>query len=74
MRERLDGREVPPLRSRRADAARLEAVARCGGLMKSRQGWKRPFDDPIPLLRGHQLVSLKDAANYIQKLPKAEQV
>jgi len=36
-------------------------------------GWKRQFDDPIPLTRGRQLVTLKDAANYIQKLPKAEQ-
>jgi hypothetical protein len=36
------------------------------------RGWKRPFDDPIPLPRGRQLVTPKDAANYIQKLPKAE--
>lgn len=35
--------------------------------------WSRPFDDPIPLPRGRQLVTLKDAANYIQKLTKAEQ-
>jgi hypothetical protein len=35
--------------------------------------WSRAFDDPIPLSRGRQLVTLKDAANYIQKLPKAEQ-
>jgi len=41
--------------------------------MKSLQGWKRPFDDPIPLPRGRQIVTLKEAANYIQKLPKAEQ-
>ena len=41
--------------------------------MKLPQGWKRPFDDPIPLPRGRQLATLKDAANYIQKLPKAEQ-
>ena len=41
--------------------------------MTSRRGWKRPFDEPIPLPRGRQLVTLKDAANYIQKLPKAEQ-
>jgi hypothetical protein len=39
----------------------------------SNQGRKRRFDDPIPLPRGRQLVSLKDAARYIQKLPKAEQ-
>ena len=35
--------------------------------------WSRPFDEPIPLPRGRQLVTLKDAANYIQKLPAAEQ-
>ena len=35
--------------------------------------WSSRFDDPIPLPRGRQLVTLKDAANYIQKLPKAEQ-
>lgn len=35
--------------------------------------WSRRFDEPFPLLRGRQLVTLKDAANYIQKLPKAEQ-
>ena len=42
--------------------------------MRSRpRGWKRPFDDPIPLPKGRQLVTLKDAADYIMKLPKAEQ-
>jgi hypothetical protein len=35
-------------------------------------GWRRPFDDPIPLLRGRELVTLQDAGNYITKLPKAE--
>ena len=32
-------------------------------------GWKRPFDDPIPLPNRRQIVTLKDAAEYIQKLP-----
>jgi hypothetical protein len=27
-------------------------------------GWNRPFDDPIPLPRGCQLVTLEDAGNY----------
>jgi hypothetical protein len=36
------------------------------------RGWKRHFDDPIPLARGRQLVTLEDAGNYITKLPKAE--
>jgi hypothetical protein len=35
--------------------------------------WSSAFEDTIPLPRGRQLVTLKDAANYIQKLPKAEQ-
>ena len=35
--------------------------------------WSRAFDDPIPLPRRRQLVTLKDAAEYIQKLPKAAQ-
>jgi hypothetical protein len=36
------------------------------------RGWKRAFDDPIPLPRGRQLVTLEDAARYIQELPKSE--
>jgi len=36
------------------------------------RGWKRRFDDPIPLPRGRQLVTLEDAGNYITKLPKKE--
>jgi hypothetical protein len=38
----------------------------------SARGWKRPFEDPIPLPRGRQVVTLEDAGNYITKLPKAE--
>jgi hypothetical protein len=36
--------------------------------------WSRAFDDPIPLPRRRQLVTLKDAATYIQNFPKAEQL
>ena len=39
---------------------------------KAANGWKRPFDDPIPLPRGRHLVTLEDAGTYITKLPKAE--
>jgi hypothetical protein len=39
--------------------------------MKLPQGWKRPFDDPIPLPHGRRLVTLEDAGNYITKLPQA---
>jgi hypothetical protein len=35
--------------------------------------WSRAFEDPIPLPRGRQLVTLEDAAAYIMKLPKADQ-
>ena len=34
--------------------------------------WSRPFDEPIPLPRGRQLVTLEEAGKYITKLPKAE--
>jgi hypothetical protein len=36
-------------------------------------GRNRAFDDPIPLPRGRPLVTLKNAADYVMKLPKAEQ-
>jgi hypothetical protein len=35
-------------------------------------GWSRKFEEPIPLPKGRQLVTLKDAGTYITKLPKAE--
>jgi hypothetical protein len=35
--------------------------------------WSTPLDDPIPLPKGRQLVTLKDAADYIQSLPKTDQ-
>jgi len=31
-------------------------------------GWSRKFDDPVPGMK-----TLRDAANYIMKRPKAEQ-
>jgi hypothetical protein len=37
------------------------------------RGWKRQFEDPIPLPRGGQLATLQDAATYVMKLPKAGQ-
>src|SRR5664279_4377422 len=35
--------------------------------------WSRPFDDPIKLPKGRTIVTLKDAAAYILKLPKSAQ-
>ena len=40
--------------------------------MKPEKGWRRRFDDPIPLPRGRPLVTLKDAGRHITKLPKDE--
>jgi hypothetical protein len=34
-------------------------------------GWQTKFYEPIPLPKGKPLVTLRDAANYITKLPKA---
>ena len=36
------------------------------------KGWSRAFDEPIPLPRGRQLVTLEDAGKHITRLPKAE--
>ena len=36
--------------------------------------WSRHFEDPIPLPDDRQLIALKDAAEYVQKLSKAEQL
>ena len=45
---------------------------RLTGARVADRGWKRRFEDPIPLLRGRQLGTLEDAGNYITKLPKAD--
>ena len=37
------------------------------------KGWSRKFEDPITLPDGRKLVTLKNAADFIMKLPKAEQ-
>src|SRR5260370_27780129 len=53
----------------------LTCRSRRRALISSRdapKGWKRPFEEPIPLPRGRQLVTLEDAGRYITKLPKAE--
>jgi hypothetical protein len=34
--------------------------------------WDRPFDQPVPLPSGPPARTLRDAANYIKKLPKSE--
>jgi hypothetical protein len=34
--------------------------------------WQAKFEEPIPLPKGKPLVTLRDAANFITKLSKAE--
>jgi hypothetical protein len=34
------------------------------------KGWQRAFDDPILLPDGRTLSTLRDAGNFIAKLPK----
>jgi hypothetical protein len=40
--------------------------------LKPVAAWARLFDDPILLPGGRELLTLRDAADYIMKLPKAE--
>jgi hypothetical protein len=35
-------------------------------------GWSRKFEDPIALADGREFITLRDAADYIMKLPKKE--
>jgi len=35
-------------------------------------GWQRKFEDPIPLPKGRQLVTFKDAADHIMKLKESD--
>jgi hypothetical protein len=35
--------------------------------------WSTPFDEPIALTGGRRLTTLQQAADYIMKLPEAEQ-
>lgn len=35
--------------------------------------WSRAFDDPVPLPSGEALRTLREAADYIMKLPKDQQ-
>jgi hypothetical protein len=65
----MDRRKIPPLRSRRAHAAGLEAAAPVLPIMAD---WTRKFDEPIRVPKGRRLVTLRDAGDYIAKLPKAK--
>src|SRR6267142_6087686 len=44
-------------------------LARHGCIMAD---WTREFDEPIPVPKGRQLVTLRDAGDYVAELPEAE--
>jgi hypothetical protein len=50
----------------------IHACRRRAFRLMAAKGWQRSFEDPIPLPRGRQLVTLWDAALYVTKLLKAE--
>ena len=76
----MDARAVGRGEGAAASVARRRAAHRDAGSRQGRQGsgvkadrgWKRAFEDPISLPRGRQLITLKNAADYITRLPKAE--
>jgi hypothetical protein len=35
--------------------------------------WSHEFEDPIPMLSGHEINTLRDAGEYIADLPRHEQ-
>jgi hypothetical protein len=64
--------------TRRTARRRHDQNNGAGGLSSVRKrssaapDWSRKFDHPIPLPKGGQPVTLRDAALYITKLPKNE--
>jgi hypothetical protein len=52
-------------------ASKPTSTKRAGAI--SAPKWSRELEDPIVLADGRKLVTLRDAATFITKLPKAEQ-
>ena len=50
----------------------MEGTARCGDGL-SLVPWSARFNEPIPVPKRKPLATLKDAADYITKLPETEQ-
>jgi hypothetical protein len=50
----------------------LSSIKRAGAI--SERGWAREFEDPIALPDGRALRTLLDAGNYIEVLPRKEQL
>jgi len=70
MSRRREGKGRRALLSGRSRA--LKARLSDDGAVKADRGWKRSFVDPILVPRGRQLVALKDATDFITRLPMAE--
>jgi hypothetical protein len=51
------------------DLREIHAIRRRSVRLMADKGWQRKFEDPIPLPKGRQLVTLKDAADLITGLP-----
>jgi hypothetical protein len=71
-RPHRDGREALAQGSVGKRQKQFSASRKLAGETVPNTGWHRAFDDPIPLLGGRKLVTLRDAANYITRLPKVE--
>jgi hypothetical protein len=53
--------------------AALTQATRCSPSGITLVSWDQTFYDPVELPKGKPLVTMRDAANYIVRLPKAEQ-
>jgi hypothetical protein len=47
-------------------------IDRSGSVMEFSMSWDRPFAQPVPLPEGPPAQTLRDAADYIRKLPQPE--
>jgi hypothetical protein len=64
--------EISAIGLRKNIGASIAASAcRMIGAMVPDRGWKRPFDDPIPLPDGGELRTPLDAARYVDALPRS---
>jgi hypothetical protein len=70
---RCAGHAVPDLQRKRWAHAAEDAARLRPRLWRMKKGWSKQFEDPILLPDGRELITLKNAADDIMKLPKAEQ-
>jgi hypothetical protein len=68
----VSARHVQTMFGCRRKRFKIEADKKWLALLTTDKSWRRPFDDPIILPNGRELVTLEDAGTYITKLPKAE--